>query len=605
MTGQELAHLELFTQIDELIRRLKQWAETESPWAPMQRCQLLVQRLLKRVETLRIRLEAPLVAATFGGTGTGKSSLVNALVGTDVTRTGRERPTTMRPVLIAHPYTELEVLGLPLDDFEIVRVDSAILRDIIIIDFPDPDTSETDSPGSNLERLHRLLPHCDVLIYTSTQQKYRSARVVDELGQVATGCRLLFVQTHADLDEDIRADWRQQLDGRYDVPDVFFVDSVRALKEQRSGHRPSGDFGRLLDVLTTQLGVSQRGYIRRANLIDLIDAALERCREQTGEHWPAVRKLELMLEEQRQSIIRKMAGQLRDELKSSQNLWERRLLSAVTEIWGFSPFSSMLRLYNGLGGLIASSTLFRARTSAQIALIGAVQGSRWLAARQKERDAESQLERLGSFGLDDAALREAEVVISGYVHEAQLDPALIEEKSLDQLRHQAVQVEGQFLGDAGRRINEIIDHLARRNSGVLIRVWYEVLFLLFVGFLLVRAGKNFFVDSLIYDEPHLTVDFYVSAGFFFLLWSGMLVMLFVRRLSRGLTREIDAMAQELAESKVSRSLFPQLEQACAELERQRDRLESAAAAATDVRLHIAKAPGLGAPTVNPLVESLP
>src|SRR5690606_22149522 len=137
-------------------------------------------------------------------------------------------------------------------------VDAPVLRDLVVIDCPDPDTSETDAPGSNLERLRKLLPHCDVLIYTSTQQKYRSARVASELGQAATGCRLLFVQTHADRDDDVRDDWRTHLAEHFAVPEVFFVDSLRALEEQRGERRPSGEFGRLLDVLTTELAASER-----------------------------------------------------------------------------------------------------------------------------------------------------------------------------------------------------------------------------------------------------------------------------------------------------------------------------------------------------------
>ncbi len=69
-----------------------------------------------------------------------------------------------------------------------------------------------------------------------------------------------------------------------------------------------------------------------------------------------------------------LTNQLRDELLVNRNLWERRLLSAVTNIWGFSPFSSVLRLYNGLGAFIASFSFFRARSSAQMALIGACRG---------------------------------------------------------------------------------------------------------------------------------------------------------------------------------------------------------------------------------------
>ena len=236
----DLAQLEILAQVDEIIGRLSQWAAEQSAWEPINHCRALLKRVLSRIDSLRIRLESPLVVATFGGTGTGKSSLVNAIVGRECAQTGRQRPTTIRPLLLAHPETELAGLGFALDEFDVARVEVPLLRDIVLIDCPDPDTSESEAKGNNLERLHRLLPHCDVLIYTSTQQKYRSGRVADELGIAATGCRLLFVQTHADLDEDIREDWRRHLAAHYEVPEVFFVDSLRGLKEQLANGRPGG-----------------------------------------------------------------------------------------------------------------------------------------------------------------------------------------------------------------------------------------------------------------------------------------------------------------------------------------------------------------------------
>src|SRR5260370_24807059 len=124
MASPELAQLEMLAQVDELVDRLARWVEPEPVWEPLAHCRALVRRLLTRVETLRLRLEAPLIVATFGGTGTGKSALVNALVGRECSPSGRQRPTTMRPILLAHPQTELHLLGLPLDSFEVARVDA-------------------------------------------------------------------------------------------------------------------------------------------------------------------------------------------------------------------------------------------------------------------------------------------------------------------------------------------------------------------------------------------------------------------------------------------------------------------------------------------------
>lgn len=48
-------------------------------------------------------LDAPLLAVVGGSTGAGKSTLVNALVGYPVTRSGAIRPTTRQPILLHHP----------------------------------------------------------------------------------------------------------------------------------------------------------------------------------------------------------------------------------------------------------------------------------------------------------------------------------------------------------------------------------------------------------------------------------------------------------------------------------------------------------------------
>ena len=48
-------------------------------------------------------IDAPVLAVVGGSTGAGKSTLVNSLVGVEVTRAGVLRPTTRSPVLVHHP----------------------------------------------------------------------------------------------------------------------------------------------------------------------------------------------------------------------------------------------------------------------------------------------------------------------------------------------------------------------------------------------------------------------------------------------------------------------------------------------------------------------
>jgi hypothetical protein len=469
----------------------------------------------------------------------------------------------------------------------------------VLIDCPDPDTSEAETDGSNLARLHHLLPYCDVLLYTATQQKYRSARVGDELAQAATGCRLVFVQTCADIDEDVRDDWRTQLDGRYQVPDIFFVDSLRALREQQSGQRPSGDFHRLQDLLATQLAASHRTQIRRSNLVDLVQAAVDRCRSYVAHHSAPLEHLERALEEQKQKLVGLMADQLRDELLSSRHLWERRLLAAVTENWGVSPFAAVVRLYNGLGNLIASAGIWRARSSAQMAIIGAVQGVRWLNAKRQELEAENRIDRVAVCGLDDAVLRQAQVVVTGYVQEARLDVRLVEQGSLDGLRNEAVRVEDEFLGDAGRKVEEIVRQLAGRHSRLVVRSAYEILLGALLAYIVWRPAYNFFYANPFQDVPLLSSDFYIHSGIFLALWSGLLVMVFTRRLRRGLMQRISELARQLAEGRLATGLFPRLEQATADIRLARSQLEALAQTTHEIRREIASLTALGA-AVPPL-----
>ena len=559
MHADDLAHLDWLARIDALRARFDDWVAQPVDWEPLRPAQALLLRLMARLEPLRIRWEAPLVVATFGGTGTGKSSLVNALVGQEVTKAGKQRPTTLRPTLLTHPETDLSSLQLPLDRVDVVTSDLPLLRDIVLIDCPDPDTSESDAESTNLGRLHELLPFCDVLLYVGTQQKYRSAKVGEELGKAAESCRLVFVQTHADTDSDIRDDWRAQLEPHYRIAEMFFVDSRQAFAEQQQGLHPTGDFARLMTFLSRELASSRRAGIRKANLLELLDQGLQRSAALVEPALPALAQLEQAIVSERQKLGRKLAQNFARELTECRSLWERRLLAQVTQAWGMSPFAGLLRLYQAQAMLLASWSLSRARTTAQVALWGAWQGARWFSQRQDSHAEAQRMNQISAFGLDLAEFRPATMTLAGFVHAAQLRNEPTSTHSTEPWSEASSLAGSEFVAEATRRLDGLIAAQAARNTGWFSRGLYELGFIVLPALLVYRVGRNFFYDSFWLEKPLLDVGFYAHAGLFLALWCGLFLWAFLTRLRCGIQSEITKLAGELAESTAFSGLFAGLE----------------------------------------------
>lgn len=571
MTRSELAHLELLAEIDALCARLGRWADGPPPWQAAETSRALVRRLLERAGSLRVRLDAPLVVATLGGSGTGKSALVNAIVGQEVVRMGKARPTTLQPTLVARPDIGPENLGIDPKLVDVAHASSPALADLVLIDCPDPDT--TEEPGvadTTLARLRPVLAHCDVLLVTTTQQKYRSARVADELAAAAPGARLVFVQTHADQDDDIRQDWREVLGARYSVGEIFFVDSLASLKRAAEGVAPAGDFARLCDLLSRQLAGTAGSRIRRANFLDLVGETLGAIAGRLDAAMPAVEQLRAAIDEQRALLATHLVHQTRAELLTNRRPWEVRLLGRVVARWGFSPFALVLRIFLGLGGLLSRAMLLRARTPAQMALWGALEGARTWQRRRRAEQADAAARAAIAGGWEESQLRAAALVLEGYAQEAGVDRRLAEPASVVA---EAARAADGFALDVAGELDRVVDGLAARNSGWFTRGRYELLLLAMLGMLVYRMGKNFFYDSWFAPQPVPVYDlgFYLSAAFWLVLWCLLLFWTFSLRLRRGLRREIDRVASGWL-ARPAATVFAALDDVCRRVRRWRDDL---------------------------------
>ena len=423
------------------------------------------------------------------------------------------------------------------------------------------DSAIRETDGSNLARLRKILPHCDVLLVTATQQKYRSARVEEELSAAAAGARMVFVQTHADTEDDIRDDWRGVLAGQYEAGHIFFVDSLTALADAQQGRQPRGEFADLVDLLLNELAGSAGNRIRRANFLDLLAETLSTCRKRLDEAAPLVEQAVNAIHQQRGHLAAILAKQMHAELLASRRPWENRLLGQTASRWGFSPFALVLRAYQGMGNLALGTMLLRARTPAQIALWGTIEGVHAWRKRQQDKQADRGLDRTVAGCWDHAEIHKAALILDGYATDAGVDRSGI---SPTAVTAESEAAGAYFIARASGDLETIVAGLAARHTGWFTRGLYEILFAAMVVGLLFRLGKNFFYDSWWATDPTpvMGLDLYLTAGFWLLLWCLLLMFLLTRRLRGGLRREIDRITIDWQSPSSASGLFVNLENEC-------------------------------------------
>jgi hypothetical protein len=170
-----------------------------------------------------LELSAPAIVVVAGSTGAGKSTLVNSLLGAEVSQAGVLRPTTRRPVLVHNPDDADLLSAHPLIQAGDVVAHERAPRGIALLDAPDLDSVL----ASNRESAHRLLEAADLWLFVTTAARYGDAlpwRILE--GAMERGASIAMVLNRAPADSlpTVRGDLLQRLreHGMHGVP-LFVV----------------------------------------------------------------------------------------------------------------------------------------------------------------------------------------------------------------------------------------------------------------------------------------------------------------------------------------------------------------------------------------------
>lgn len=233
----------------------------------------------------------PLVVGLFGGTGVGKSSLLNRLAGSAIARVGVRRPTSQEVTLYHHQERRPDRLppSFPVERIRLAQHQDPARRDLVWLDMPDIDSTEQ----GNRELVLSWLPHIDLMLYVVSPERYRDDQGWQLFRRHAPDSAWLFVMNHWDQGvQEQLDDFRSLLVGEgFGAPLVFTTSCLAGAADQ---------FEQLQGTVAGLLDQHRRGFLERMGIYARVHALEERlqlCARQLGNRrqgerlsalWPAI-----------------------------------------------------------------------------------------------------------------------------------------------------------------------------------------------------------------------------------------------------------------------------------------------------------------------------
>lgn len=261
----------------------------------------LAADLVKKIAVFFYKQHQPLLWVTIlGGTGTGKSTLFNALCGRPISQTGMERPKTEGPIAYAHKNAAIEasfpLKGIRIDrhplesgQFEPVGGAEGLLT---IVDHDRPEWSRwvlVDSPDldsiapANREMSRDLCLLSDAVIFVTSQEKYADEVPSQLLQQVIHAKKPYFLLLNKVQNRSAKEEWIRIVRNRgfsIRADRIWSVDYESAHASDAVAGQPG--FREFASVFSDILSDAQQPSLRKIQLehrIRLLHGAIDHLRQ--------------------------------------------------------------------------------------------------------------------------------------------------------------------------------------------------------------------------------------------------------------------------------------------------------------------------------------
>ena len=287
-------------QLRDALSALRFEMDLATQWRPAR--DGLVHRLDDHIIPRTRNLDAPLLGVIGGSTGAGKSTIINALVGREVSASSVIRPTTRRPLLLhaktdgrwfadqrilpslARVRVEADAAPTPAEvkeawtSIEIRECDS-LQEGLALLDAPDIDSVVDD----NRRLANQLLSAADLWVFVTTAARYADAKaweVLDEAARRDIAVAVVLNRLPAAQGAQIEADLRSHLaESSLGEAPVFQIPEL-ALEQRKLPAQYVAELKTWLNTLASD--AASRSAIAKRTLKGAIGELLERTQMVIG-----------------------------------------------------------------------------------------------------------------------------------------------------------------------------------------------------------------------------------------------------------------------------------------------------------------------------------